>query len=99
MGRLMAVPVCVVLATVLFACGSDQGGGGDKQASGDAKELKGKIAELLPDTKSSDRQEKADRSFFSEVFKAAGMSSSDYTIKTPQVDPANQRTQAEQAIT
>jgi D-xylose transport system substrate-binding protein len=99
MGRLMAVPVCVALATVLFACGSDQGGGGDKQAAGDAKELKGKIAVLLPDTKSSDRWEKADRRFFGEAFRAAGLSSSDYTIKNAQGDPANQRTQAEQAIT
>ena len=54
---------------------------------------------LLPDTKSSDRWEKADRRFFGEAFKAAGLSSSDYTIKNAQGDPANQRTQAEQAIT
>jgi D-xylose transport system substrate-binding protein len=54
---------------------------------------------LLPDTKSSDRWEKADRRFFGEAFKAAGLSSSDFTIKNAQGDPANQRTQAEQAIT
>src|SRR3954454_16230424 len=99
MGRLMAVPVCVVLATVLFACGSDQGGGGDKQASGDAKELKGKIAVLLPDTKSSDRWEKADRRFFGEAVKAAGLSDDDFIISNAQGDPATQRSQAEQAIT
>jgi len=87
-----------VLATVLVACGSEAGGGDDK-AEGDSKELKGKIAVLLPDTKSSDRWEKADRRFFGEAFKAAGLSSSDYTIKNAQGDPANQRTQAEQAIT
>ena len=95
MKRLMAVLVCVVLATGLVACGSD-----DKPAAqGDAKKLKGKIAVLLPDTKSSDRWEKADRRFFGEAFKAAGLSSSDFTIKNAQGDPANQRTQAEQAIT
>src|SRR4051812_38679960 len=99
MGRLMAVPVCVVIATVLFACGSDQGGGGDKQASGNAKELKGKIAVLLPDSKSSDRWEKADRRFFDEAFKAAGLTSDDYTIKNAEGDPVAQRSQAEQAVT
>src|SRR4051812_9851203 len=99
MGRLMAVPVCVVIATVLFACGSDQGGGGDKQASGNAKELKGKIAVLLPDSKSSDRWEKADRRFFEDAFKAAGLSADDYTIKNAEGDPVTQRSQAEQAIT
>ena len=98
MRRLTAVSLCVVLAIGLAACGSDEESGGDKQA-GDAKELKGKIAVLLPDTKSSDRWEKADRRFFGEAFKAAGLSTSDYTIKNAQGDPANQRTQAEQAIT
>ena len=49
MRRLMAVLVCVVLASAPVACGSDEGGG-DKQ--GDAKALEGKIAVLLPDTKS-----------------------------------------------
>lgn len=100
MGRLVAVLVCVVLATGLVACGSDEGGGEKKPAAqGDAKKLKGKIAVLLPDTKSSDRWEKADRRFFGEAFKAAGLSTSDFTIKNAQGDPATQRTQAEQAIT
>jgi len=98
MKRLMAVMVCGVLATGLVACGSDDGDG-ESSAQGDAKKLKGKIAVLLPDTKSSDRWEKADRRFFGEAFKAAGLSSSDFTIKNAQGDPANQRTQAEQAIT
>jgi D-xylose transport system substrate-binding protein len=96
MRRWVAVLVCGVLAAGLVACGSDD----DKtSAQGDAKKLKGKIAVLLPDTKSSDRWEKADRRFFGEAFKAAGLKSSDYTIKNAQGDPANQRTQAEQAIT
>jgi len=96
MKRLMAVLVCGVVATGVVACGSDDE---KSPAQGDAKELKGKIAVLLPDTKSSDRWEKADRRFFGEAFKAAGLSSSDFTIKNAQGDPANQRTQAEQAIT
>ena len=54
---------------------------------------------LLPDTKSSDRWEKADRRFFDEAFKAAGLSTPTSSIKNAQGDPANQRTQAEQAIT
>src|SRR5829696_4828187 len=96
MRRMLGLGV-VLLALGLAACGGDDettapsGGGG--------KELKGKIAVLLPDTKSSDRWEKADRRFFGEAFKAAGLSSADYTIKNAQGDPANQRTQAEQAIT
>ena len=96
MWRLMAVLMCVVVATGVVACGSDEG---SDEPAGDAKKLEGKIAVLLPDTKSSDRWEKADRRFFGEAFKAAGLSSSDYTIKNAQGDPANQRTQAEQAIT
>jgi D-xylose transport system substrate-binding protein len=96
MKRLLAVMVCGVLASGFVACGSDDE---KDSAQGDAKKLKGKIAVLLPDTKSSDRWEKADRRFFGEAFKAAGLKSSDFTIKNAQGDPANQRTQAEQAIT
>ena len=99
MWRLMAVLVCVVLATGVAACGSDEGSGEDKPAESGAKELSGKIAVLLPDTKSSDRWEKADRRFFGEAFRAAGLSDDDFIISNAQGDPATQRTQAEQAVT
>src|SRR5689334_23331756 len=61
--------------------------------------LNGKIAVLLPDSKSSDRWEKADRRFFEEGFKAAGLSPDDYTTKNAEGDAVTQRNQAEQAIT
>jgi D-xylose transport system substrate-binding protein len=85
------------------ACGGDDdegaGGGGTTTAASSAPKLNGKIAVLLPDSKSSDRWENADRRFFEEAFKAAGLTSDDYTIKNAEGDPAAQRSQAEQAIT
>src|SRR5688500_20034234 len=101
--------LCTALAVAALvfgvsACGGDDegggGGGGDTTAaSSSAPKLNGKIAVLLPDSKSSDRWEKADRRFFEEGFKAAGLTSDDYTIKNAEGDPAAQRSQAEQAIT
>jgi D-xylose transport system substrate-binding protein len=102
MRRCLGIATAALLAVSGAACGGDDNGGGEgggtKPAAG-GKELKGKIAVLLPDTKSSDRWEKADRRFFREAFRAAGLKSSDYTIKNAQGDPSTQRAQAEQAIT
>ena len=64
-----------------------------------SSEPKGKIAVLLPDSKSSDRWEKADRRFFEQAFQAAGLSKDDYLISNAEGDPAAQRSQAEQAVT
>jgi D-xylose transport system substrate-binding protein len=86
-----------LLVLGLAACGDDDSA--DEPAAGGGKELSGKIAVLLPDTKSSDRWEKADRRFFEEAFKAAGLSEDDYLINNAQGDPATQRSQAEQALT
>ena len=96
MRRILGVGLAA-LVLGLAACGDDD----DEPSgtSGDGKELSGKIAVLLPDTKSSDRWEKADRRFFEEAFKAAGLSEDDYLINNAQGDPATQRSQAEQAIT
>jgi D-xylose transport system substrate-binding protein len=101
--------LCAALAAAALvfgvsACGGDDdnGGGGGGTTSGaqsSAPKLNGKIAVLLPDSKSSDRWEKADRRFFEEAFKAAGLSSDDYTIKNAEGDPVAQRSQAEQAVT
>jgi D-xylose transport system substrate-binding protein len=96
--RRMLVLGLAVVALSVAACGDDDDAGGADEAAG-GKELSGKIAVLLPDTKSSDRWEKADRRFFEEAFKAAGLSDDDFLISNAQGDPATQRSQAEQAIT
>ena len=96
MRRMLGV-AAALLVLGLAACGDDDSA--TEPTGGDQKELSGKIAVLLPDTKSSDRWEKADRRFFEEAFKAAGLSEDDYLISNAQGDPATQRSQAEQAIT
>src|SRR5215203_2086781 len=95
MRRMLGV-AAALLALSVAACGDDEPAG---DSSGGGKELSGKIAVLLPDTKSSDRWEKADRRFFEEAFKAAGLTDDDFLISNAQGDPATQRSQAEQAIT
>ncbi len=56
----------------------------------------GKVAVLLPDSKSSVRWETQDRKYLGAAFKAAGV---DATITNAEGDPATQRNQADQAIT
>ena len=97
--RRMLVLAAALLALAMAACGDDDTASESSGGGGGEKELSGKIAVLLPDTKSSDRWETADRRFFEEAFKAAGLTSDDYTIKNAEGDPAAQRSQAEQAIT
>ena len=97
MRRVLGAVVAAMLALGATACGGDDGS--SESSGGGDKELKGKIAVLLPDTKSSDRWEKADRRFFGEAFKAAGLSEDEFLISNAQGDPATQRSQAEQAIT
>jgi D-xylose transport system substrate-binding protein len=104
--NLCAAFAAAALVLGVSACGGDDssgGGGGNSgtsaASSSAAPKLNGKIAVLLPDSKSSDRWEKADRRFFEEAFKAAGLSKDDYTIKNAEGDPVTQRSQAEQAIT
>jgi D-xylose transport system substrate-binding protein len=104
MRRVLACAAALLLAMGAVACGSDDSGAtksGDSGAASDSgkPKLNGKIAVLLPDSKSSDRWETADRRFFEQAFKAAGLSSGDYMISNAEGDPATQRSQAEQAIT
>lgn len=96
--RLVAGIATVLLAIGAAACGSEDDGGEAASATGGAQ-LEGKIAVLLPDTKSSARWETADRRFFEQAFQAAGLSKDDYLIDNAQGDPATQRSQAEQAVT
>ena len=97
MRRVLGVVVAALLTLGAAACGGDDSSSQSSDSGG--KELSGKIAVLLPDSKSSDRWENADRRFFGEAFKAAGLSDSDFMINNAQGDPATQRSQAEQAIT
>jgi D-xylose transport system substrate-binding protein len=100
---MLAGTAAVLLALGGAACGSDSNGSGSGSeatpAAGGAGKLDGKIAVLLPDSKSSDRWELADRRFFEQGFEAAGLSKDDYMISNAEGDPASQRSQAEQAIT
>lgn len=82
-----------LVVTSLAACGGESG---DDTAAGDSE---GKIAVLLPDSKSSPRWETADRVFFEQTFEKAGLTSDDYIISNAEGDPAVQRSQADQAIT
>src|SRR4051812_47433644 len=99
MRRMLGVVLGAMLALGATACGGDDSSSDSRSGSGGGKELSGKIAVLLPDSKSSDRWENADRRFFGEAFKAAGLSDDDFIINNAQGDPATQRSQAEQAIT
>jgi D-xylose transport system substrate-binding protein len=60
---------------------------------------KGKIAVLLPDTRSSARWATEDAPGFALAFQTLGLSPSDYIISNAQGLPATQQTQAEEAIT
>jgi D-xylose transport system substrate-binding protein len=91
----LAALAVALLAAVVAGCGSDDkkdSGGGGGGGGGSA----GKVAVLLPDTKSSVRWEQFDRKYLGDAFKAAGV---DATIVNAQGDASQQRTQAEQAIT
>jgi len=89
-------------ALVAAGCGSDDSS--DSGSSGAAATTEaapaaakaGKVAVLLPDTKSSVRWETQDRRYLADAFKAAGV---DATIVNAQGDPSQQRSQADQALT
>jgi D-xylose transport system substrate-binding protein len=95
---MVAVAASGALAISAGACGSDSnsdGGGGASSSGGDTKAA-GKVAVLLPDSKSSVRWETVDRPFLKQAFDAAGVESE---IQNAEGDKATQQQQAEQAIT
>jgi D-xylose transport system substrate-binding protein len=98
--RTVAVAAALsALALGLAACGSDDNdssssAGASTSSSTAAKA--GKVAVLLPDTKSSVRWETADRPLLEAAFKAAGVP---VEIQNAQGDKSTQQQQAEQAIT
>jgi D-xylose transport system substrate-binding protein len=88
--------VFAALAFAAAGCGSDDNdndsGGGSSGSSSKA----GKVAVLLPDSKSSVRWETQDRRYLDQAFTAAGVP---HTIVNAEGEASTQRTQAEQAIT
>src|SRR5215218_2784392 len=96
-GAWLAATVAAGCALAVAGCGdddsgSDSGGGG----GGGGGDKPGKVAVLLPDSKSSVRWETVDRPFLAEAFKAAGVEA---TIQNAEGDKSTQQQQAEQAIT
>jgi D-xylose transport system substrate-binding protein len=92
----IAVAMAAAGALVFAGCGDDEddGGGGGGAAGG--SEEAGKVAVLLPDSKSSVRWETVDRPFLQQAFEAAGVEAE---IQNAAGDKATQQQQAEQAIT
>ena len=76
------------MTTTRAASSSGGGGGGGEEA--------GKVAVLLPDSKSSVRWETVDRPFLKKAFDDAGIESE---IQNAEGDKSTQQQQAEQAIT
>jgi D-xylose transport system substrate-binding protein len=83
----LLVPAVVgMLALVAAGCGGDDGGGSASD---------GPIWVLLPDSATSPRWESDDRRYFNQAFEEAGV---EHTIVNAENDPAQQQSQAEQAI-
>jgi D-xylose transport system substrate-binding protein len=96
-GAVWLATAAVAMGVVVGACGDDEesGGGGastEENGGGEA----GKVAVLLPDSKSSVRWETVDRPSLQQAFEAAGVEA---TITNAEGDKATQQQQAEQAIT
>ena len=64
-----------------------------------ASQGKGKIAVLLPDTQSSARYVSFDAPYLTKAFKAAGLSSDDFSVQNAQGSASTMQTQADAAIT
>ena len=91
--------IATVAASLAVAgCGDDEdeGGGGSGASTEESGGEVGKVAVLLPDSKSSVRWETVDRPFLQEAFEAAGVEAE---IQNAEGDKATQQQQAEQAIT
>jgi D-xylose transport system substrate-binding protein len=97
--RLLVGALVVGAMVFVAACGGDDNsssdsGGSSSSSGGGAKP--GKVAVLLPDSKSSVRWETVDRPFLQKAFDAAGVEA---TIQNAEGDKSTQQQQAEQAIT
>jgi D-xylose transport system substrate-binding protein len=99
----LLLALVTALAVVATGCGGDDDdeGGGDTEAADDTGAAGGEgtcdksIWVLLPDSATSPRWETDDRRYFEEAFEAAGV---EHNIVNAEGDPAQQQSQAEQAI-
>jgi D-xylose transport system substrate-binding protein len=96
--RLILGAFLVSAMVFVAACGDDNesSGGGGSSSSGGGEKKAGKVAVLLPDSKSSVRWETVDRPFLKKAFDDAGVEA---TIQNAEGDKSTQQQQAEQAIT
>jgi D-xylose transport system substrate-binding protein len=95
-GAWFVATVAASCALVVAGCGDDDSGSGSGGGGGGGGEEAGKVAVLLPDSKSSVRWETVDRPFLKQAFDDAGIESE---IQNAEGDKATQQQQAEQAIT
>src|SRR5688500_9964214 len=95
-GAWFVATVAAGCALAVAGCGDDDSGSSGSGGGGGGGEEPGKVAVLLPDSKSSVRWETVDRPFLAEAFKAAGVEA---TIQNAEGDKSTQQQQAEQAIT
>ena len=83
-------------ALVVAGCGGDDSSSSSSSSSSTPAAKTGKVAVLLPDSKSSVRWETVDRPFLKQAFDAAGVQNE---IQNAEGDKSTQQQQAEQAIT
>jgi len=96
-GAWFAAIVATGCALAVAGCGGDDDSGGSSSSGGGGGGDKpGKVAVLLPDSKSSVRWETVDRPFLKKAFDDAGVESE---IQNAEGDKSTQQQQAEQAIT
>jgi D-xylose transport system substrate-binding protein len=95
-GAWLVATIAVGCSLVVAGCGDDDSGGSSSSSSGGGGDKPGKVAVLLPDSKSSVRWETVDRPFLKQAFDAAGVENE---IQNAEGDKSTQQQQAEQAIT
>jgi D-xylose transport system substrate-binding protein len=99
-GAVWLVAATLACGAIVAGCGDDDSGGsssGGGNASSDSGGGDvGKVAVLLPDSKSSVRWETVDRPFLKKAFEDAGVEAE---IQNAEGDKSTQQQQAEQAIT
>ncbi len=93
--RLVAGASVLAMAVGVAACGSSDKSSSSSSSSSSSKKA-GKVAVLLPDSKSSVRWETVDRPLLKQAFDAAGVQ---VEIQNAEGDKSTQQQQAEQAIT